>query len=203
MSRAFLKKCKFILKEALFLKNLGVLLDILGPLDVAVSGVGKVTNLKYKKNVLTCKDVDNCLEYRADVPSDPLLSEAEEDCKSVHYTYSGCASIDIAYYVSKKLVTAEKIRGDIKTGKEVTYNNGPYRNTCDNKNLLPALKRTYLGKLLVLIGVLLSVPVDEAYDINGKPEEEGGCHGSKAVRENKADKDLRDLNEYGNDEVPL
>ena len=47
------------------------------------------------------------------------------------------------------------------------------------------------------------VPVDEADDVDRKPEEEGRRHGREAVGEQDADEYLDELHKDRDDEVPL
>ena len=95
-----------------------MLLDILRPLDIAVSGVGEVTNLERKEYPLSCHNIDSSLENGADVPSDPLLAEAEENCKTVNDTNCRSASVKVANYCSEKLVAAKEIGRNVKTGED-------------------------------------------------------------------------------------
>ena len=72
-------------------------LDVFGPFDVAVGGVGKVTELEHQQHILSGKNVDGCLQQRTDVPGDPLLAIAQQNEHAVANAYSRYTGVQIAY----------------------------------------------------------------------------------------------------------
>ena len=56
-----------------------VRLDIVAPLDIAVSRIGEIPHLYDEQHILSGDDVDDRFQRCADIPCDPLFSESEED----------------------------------------------------------------------------------------------------------------------------
>lgn len=142
------------------------------------------------------------LENRVDEPRDPLLAVPEQDEHPVSDSDRGNAGVEVTDDIPEKIVPAEKIGRYVKPGDEPANDDSPDDDTGDDEERREPGELSDLGEVfLLLVGML--VPVDEADDVDRKPEEEGRRHGRKSVGEQDADEYLDELHKDRDDEVPF
>lgn len=177
-------------------------LNVFGPLDIAVGGVGQEARLEYQQHILAGEDVDGNFQEGADIPCKPLLTETEQDKQAIRNTDRRSAGIEVADNRLNKLVAAEQVGGDIEVREEVTDHNGPDDNAGNDSHFSPTAEFANLGQFFLLL-VRVTVPVDEADDINGDPEEQRDRHGGETIAQNHTGGNFDQLDKQGNNEVPF
>lgn len=193
----------FLLSERGFVEaGFLVGLYVFRPLNEAVGRVREVPELENEEDVLTGENIYDALENRGDEPRDPLLTVSEQNEHAVRDTDRGRAGVEVADDILERVVPTEEVGRDVESGEEPADDNSPDDDAGDDEDGGETGELSDLGEVfLLLVGML--VPVDEADDVDRKPEEEGRRHGREAVGEQNADEYLNDFDEDRDDEVPL
>ena len=108
------------------------LFDVSRPLDITVGSIGQIAKLQDQQYKLSGKNVDDCLQQRADIPGDLLFTETEEDKQTVGHCHGTGAGIQIDDPGLDGAISTEKIRGNIQAGQSPSNQQSPQNDGSDD-----------------------------------------------------------------------